>query len=196
VADYRRVAREFTVEHSHAKHAALASGETYMVGALARLHLWSDRLDGRAREVFNDLFPEGADRNILHNNWAQLVEIVHALETSLGICDALIGMPEVAADTADVRTRAGTGLAAVEVPRGTLYHEYELAEDGTVVAANVITPTAQNLANVERDLRRTAERMLAENAGGDGGIELNLEMVVRAYDPCISCSVHVTRLPA
>jgi sulfhydrogenase subunit alpha len=63
-----------------------------------------------------------------------------------------------------------------------------------VTDANVVTPTAQNLADVERHLRHTAESMLhtAPTAGLEE-IERALEMVVRAYDPCISCSVHVTR---
>jgi sulfhydrogenase subunit alpha len=59
----------------------------------------------------------------------------------------------------------------------------------------VITPTAQNLANTERDLRQAAERMLGETINlPDDRLELGLEMVARAYDPCISCSVHVVRV--
>jgi sulfhydrogenase subunit alpha len=58
----------------------------------------------------------------------------------------------------------------------------------------VVTPTAQNLANVERDLRRAAEGILQEKPDDEAGLKLGLEMVARAYDPCISCSVHVTRL--
>jgi sulfhydrogenase subunit alpha len=91
--------------------------------------------------------------------------------------------------------RAGRGIAAVEVPRGTLFHEYELDAEGRVVAANIITPTAQNLANVERDLRRAVENLLtARPVGGDEELRLDLSMVARAYDPCISCSVHVVRI--
>ena len=56
----------------------------------------------------------------------------------------------------DVEARAGRGIGAIEAPRGTLFHEYELDDDGRVIAANVVTPTAQNLANVERDLRHAA----------------------------------------
>ncbi len=194
VADYRRTTREFTVEHSHAKHAALETGETYMVGSLARLQLWADRLEGHARQTFETFFPDGPSDNILLNTWAQLVEIVYALESAAAICDSLLGMPEAAVEMAEYRVRAGRGIAAVEVPRGTLFHEFELDKDGTVVAANVVTPTAQNLANTELDLRRTAQRFLGSGDGEDQQLKLDLEMVVRAYDPCISCSVHVTRL--
>jgi sulfhydrogenase subunit alpha len=195
VAAYRDVVREFTVEHSHAKHSALASGETYMTGALARLSLWGDRLVGNAREAFQALFPSGPQSNILLNNWAQLLEIVHSLERGVEICDELMEMVGEGQRPADYEVRAGRGIAAVEVPRGTLFHEYELDAEGRVVAANIITPTAQNLANVERDLRRAVENLLTTRpAGGDEELRLDLSMVARAYDPCISCSVHVVRI--
>lgn len=191
---YRKVVREFTVEHSHAKHAALASGETYMVGSLARLALWGQRLEGRARAARGHLLPPGAMENVLSNNWAQLVELIHCIERGVEVCELLLGLPEVGSETTAHEVCAGRGIGALEVPRGTLFHEYELDGDGRVVSANVVTPTAQNLANAERDLRRAAGAILREKPGDDAGLKLGLEMVARAYDPCISCSVHLTRL--
>ncbi len=192
---YRDFVREFTVEHSHAKHAALASGETYMVGALARLKLWGDRFTGRAREAYEALFPGGVKDNILLNNWAQLVELVHCIERGVEVCDILLDMPEDGREMVDYEVRAGRGVGAIEVPRGTLFHEYEIDDDGRVVSANVITPTAQNLANTERDLRSAVE-VLLRRGGAEAAtdrLRTSLEMVARAYDPCISCSVHVVR---
>jgi sulfhydrogenase subunit alpha len=190
---YREVIREFTVEHSHAKHAALASGDCYIVGSLARLALWNHLLTGRAREAFDALFPRGVVDNVMLNNLAQLVEIVFAIESGIENCEALLGMDEVEHELMDYEIRAGRGIGAIEAPRGTLFHEYELDGNGRVVAANVITPTAQNLASTECDLRQTAERLLADRDTSDDRLKLALEMVARAYDPCISCSVHVVR---
>jgi len=195
IAAYRDLVREFTVEHSHAKHSALASGETYMVGSLARLKLWSQYLDGRTREAFEKLFPGGIVDNVLANNWAQLVELVHCIERGIEVCSILEGMHEVEHELVDYHVRAGRGVGAIEVPRGTLFHDYEIDTEGRVTRANVITPTAQNLANTERDLRRTVENLLgSDEKVDDARLKLSLEMVARAYDPCISCSVHVTRL--
>lgn len=190
---YRDVVREFHVEHSHAKHAALATGTRYAVGALARHALWSDRLRGRAREVYQRLFPTGVTGNILHNTHAQVVETVHCVERAVELIDDLVGIgfqpePPPASDG-----RAGRGVAALEAPRGTLFHEYHLDRNGCVEAANIITPTSQNLSCVERDLRDAAT---AATLRGDPDRSLRrlLEMIVRAYDPCISCSVHVVRM--
>lgn len=194
VERYTDLVREYTVEHSHAKHSALASGETYMVGSLARLKLWGHFLAGRAREAFQRLFPDGVADNVLLNGRAQLVELIHAVERGAELCEVLLAMPSDAAKAVGYEVRAGRGVAAREVPRGTLFHEYVLDGDGRVASANVITPTAQNLANVERDMRRAAETLIArERDIREQRLELGLEMVARAYDPCISCSVHVVR---
>ena len=191
---YADLVREYTVEHSHAKHSALPSGETYMVGSLARLKLWGQYLTGRAREAFGRLFPEGVVDNVLLNSRAQLVELVHCLERAGELCEALQAQPAGEPDAAAPPLRAGRGVAAIEAPRGTLFHEYALDGDGRVTAANVITPTAQNLANAERDMRRAAETLIAREGDiREPRLKRGLEMVARAYDPCISCSVHVVR---
>ena len=197
VTAYREVVREFTVGHSHAKFSRLAGGMPYMVGALARLALWSDRLHDRAREVFDHLFPAGVTDNALFNNQAQVVEIVHCIERSVELIDLLLATPERVREVLDHDVRAGRGVSAVEVPRGTLFHEYVLDDDGRVTDANVVTPTAQNLANLERDLRHAAQSSLASPDSVEHvGLKHTLEMIARAYDPCISCSVHVVRVPS
>ena len=81
------------------------------------------------------------------------------------------------------------GLA--EVPRGLLIHNYVIGEDGKMVTANCIIPTNQNIANLEADMRKLVPEILTKPVEA---MRLDLEMLVRAYDPCISCSVHVLRL--
>jgi hydrogenase maturation protease len=118
------------------------------------------------------------------------VEIVYSVESAIELCDAYLSAPAVDAELEEVEVRGGRGIGALEAPRGTLVHEYEIDGEGLVTAANIITPTAQNLANVERDLRVVGEHLLAR--GAEPGLKPAFEMLARAYDPCISCSVHVT----
>ena len=187
---YREVVREFTVEHSHAKHAALASGEVYMVGSLARLRLWGGRLRGEARAALERLFPSGVAPNALLNTWAQLVELVHCVEHGIDLCDELLAAKPSGTEMCAYEVRPGRGIGALEVPRGTLFHEYVLDEDGRVEAANVVTPTAQNLLSLECDMQRAAQAMVTQGVP-QAGVQQSLEMLARAYDPCISCAVHV-----
>ena len=88
-----------------------------------------------------------------------------------------------------VKVRAGTGVGAVEAPRGILYHDYTIDEKGYVTGANCIIPTTQNNANIHFDMADLTEWAL-ERGKNDQEITLLAEMLVRAYDPCISCSVH------
>lgn len=86
-----------------------------------------------------------------------------------------------------VKPRPGRGVGVVEAPRGLLIHDYTYDERGRCVQANCIIPTAQNYANLDRDM----EALLPQIADQPREkVQLMLEMLVRSYDPCISCSVH------
>ena len=85
--------------------------------------------------------------------------------------------------------RAGRGVGYTEAPRGVVLHELELDDAGNVVHASIITPTSQNVANLECDMRKLAELMVAQGAD-EPTVKLEIEKLVRAYDPCLSCSVH------
>ncbi|MGC8817368.1 MAG: nickel-dependent hydrogenase large subunit, partial [Candidatus Hadarchaeum sp.] len=83
------------------------------------------------------------------------------------------------------------GVGVVEAPRGLLIHEYRINGNGTIDAANCIIPTAQNLANIEADMRELVPQIL--DRPKEEIVQL-LEMLVRAYDPCISCSCHLLKV--
>lgn len=187
ISVYRDVCTETTVTHSHAKHSRFRT-EPFMVGALARIALNGKGLSGQARELERRLDPDWFSGNPLHNNVAQAIELVYSIEDSIEIIDQLLAAGIKEEKPEKVTPGPGTGTGAVEAPRGTLYHSYSFNEAGRLTEADIITPTAQNLANIEKDLRVTAENSIGESKGS---IASKLEMVVRAYDPCISCSVHL-----
>jgi coenzyme F420-reducing hydrogenase alpha subunit len=76
-----------------------------------------------------------------------------------------------------------------EAPRGALFHQLELDEQGRVVKASILTPTSQNIANIEADMQKLVCQLLDAGAG-EAELQLEVEKLVRAYDPCLSCSVH------
>jgi coenzyme F420-reducing hydrogenase alpha subunit len=192
VRDYRKFTNERLVPHSHAKHS-LHDGRTYMVGALPRLTLNGDRISGLARRAWEELDFNVPCSNILMNNIAQVIEMVYSVEHSLRLLEELLGAGVAEESPARYDVHACSGAAATEVPRGTLFHSYEIDSQGRIAAADVITPTAQNLSNAEEQLRATVKQGLGAGAS-DSTIEQRLAIVARAYDPCISCSVHVVRV--
>jgi len=81
------------------------------------------------------------------------------------------------------------GIEAIEAPRGTLYYFYEINNDGKVVNCNIITPTSQNLARLEKDLEEYLLK-LADKKISKKEMEDKIKMLVRAYDPCLTCATH------
>jgi len=187
VSKYKEVCNEKVVPHSHAKHS-LFKRKPFMVGALARITLNGHKLTGEAKKAMEKLGLNLPSQNILSNNLAQAVEIVYDIERSLEIIEQLLRNGIKDEKPVRVKVKAGIGTAACEAPRGMLFHSYIFDSKGRITRADVITPTAQNLANMEKDFRVSAERLLNESKES---LSEKLEMVARAYDPCISCSVHL-----
>ena len=188
VSDYRTRVLETVLEHSAAKHARSPNSKTYMVGALARFNNNHQQLHPDAKKLAGQLGLKPPCHNPFHNNTAQLVECVHCTEHSIQLIDTMLtyGLKEEAL----VEPRFyGEGVGSADVPRGILFHEYELDDEGRIADANLIIPTGQNLANIEADMRAMVPDLL-ESGMTKEDITLRLEMLVRAYDPCISCATH------
>jgi sulfhydrogenase subunit alpha len=192
VRDYRKFTNENLVPYSHAKHSQY-KGQSYMVGALPRLTLNGDRITGLARKAWEELKLKTPSSNIIMNNVAQAVEMVFSVEHALHLLDEILDAGVVQESPAPYKAHACNGAGATEVPRGTLFYSYEIDSDGRIASADIITPTAQNLSNAEDQLRATVKQGLKAGAS-DSTLEQRLAMVARAYDPCISCSVHVVRM--
>ncbi|MEG0375575.1 MAG: nickel-dependent hydrogenase large subunit, partial [Raoultibacter sp.] len=113
-----------------------------------------------------------------------------ALDRCSTICRNLAtGVIPGTSEPVEFEVKAGRGVGFTEAPRGALFHDLTLDEEGKVVHASIMTPTAQNVANLEADMRLLAEMLAAEGKSEDV-IRLEIEKLVRAYDPCLSCSVH------
>jgi len=184
--NYQSIMKEYLVPHSTAKHAKHAR-ESYMVGALARFNLNSKQLHPDAQEVASMFGLKPINYNPFMNTVAQLVEFVHSIEDSIHWIDMLLDKGIKDEKPVKVKVKAGRGVGIVEVPRGILVHDYTLNSKGYCTKANCIIPTNQNHANIQLDMEKLVPQILDKPPKE---IELTLEMLVRAYDPCISCSTH------
>ncbi len=183
---YQTVTNEKILPHSSAKHCS-NQRDSYMVGALARYKLNHDLLHPKAVEAADVLGLEPSCVNPYMNSVAQVVEIVHCIAEGEELIDTLL-QREIAWEAPVPPARlSGEGVGACEVPRGVLFHHYKI-EDGRISGANCIIPTNQNVANVEADMRELVPTLMEMP---QPEIAHRLEMLVRAYDPCISCSTHL-----
>jgi len=198
--DYRMKIYERVVEHSTAKHA-FGPHMPYMVGALSRLNNNFHQLMPGAREAAERLGLRVPVYNPFKITLAQVVEIVHCLEwmsaliedlLAAGIKDERSERPPIAGWSAKLPgVNRCWGVGVTEAPRGLLVHEYRINDAGLIESANFITPTAQNLASIEADMKELVPQILDRPRDE---IKLMLEMLVRAYDPCISCSTHLLKV--
>jgi coenzyme F420-reducing hydrogenase alpha subunit len=156
-------------------------------------------LHPKAKEVGDAL---GMNRKITNpylNTLAQVVECFHCLYHGMDIIKELmrdginydeeivVGLNE----KKSIPVKAGSGVGAVEAPRGILFHHYQVDDNGYITDANCIIPTAQNLQNIEYDMRKLIPEILEKD---EEEIVHRLEMLVRSYDPCISCSTHFLKV--
>ncbi len=184
--NYLEVTNEFCVPHSTAKYTK-NKRDAYMVGALSRFNINHSQLLPRAQRVAGELGLSAPCHNPFMITVAQVVETIHALEDSINLIDVILdrGLKE---ENDRVKVKAGRGIGAVEAPRGILFHDYTYDKNGILTEANCIIPTNQNHNNIQKDMEALVPAILNQS---EDKIRLTLEMLVRAYDPCISCSAHL-----
>lgn len=186
--DYEAHFEEYHQPHSTALYSRL-HGQPYLVGPLARLNLNHDRLSPRSREALSATGLTLPSRNMFHSLIARAVELL----------EALVEADRLLADHAppdspwsEATPRESEGIGCTEAPRGLLWHRYRLDAAGRVISARIVPPTAQNQGRMEADLRHSLEHFgLDQN---DESLRLRGEMVIRNYDPCISCATHFLKV--
>lgn len=192
IDDYKCYLAEEVVSYSHAKRSFLG-GEPFMVGSMARLALFGDRLSKEASLIYQRSPLARGETNTVLNNLAQAIELVEAISRASSCIEHLLAFnhENASEELKRVAPKDGKAAGAVECPRGTLYHFYELSE-GKVQAADMITPSAQNSARIESDIRVVVQNHMEKQSPEQ--LQSSLETLVRAYDPCNTCATHMVEI--
>ncbi|RLF51270.1 MAG: Ni/Fe hydrogenase subunit alpha [Thermoplasmata archaeon] len=189
VSYYKENIKEEVVPYSFAKRGKYKD-KPFMVGAISRLTNNHALLDGEAKELLNNYREFLNPSNCFANNFAQAIEMVYFIEKIAELAENYEGKDE---SKAKAEKKSGRGYAVTEAPRGLLIYEVEI-ENEIVKYMNVITPTAMFLPMMEVDVVNMAKGMWENGYKDIDLIGKKVEMVIRAYDPCISCSVHVIKI--
>lgn len=160
--------------------------QPYSVGPLARINLSDKKLNKNARQAIKKLRLGLPCYNAFHNLTAQMIEIIHLIEETKKLLQKHLKSKNKIYRVS-YKIKAGQGVGACEAPRGLLIHSYQIDNQGKIVKANIITPTAQFLFNLEKDLETFIPSL--KNLSSNQKRQ-KIEMLVRAYDLCISCAVH------
>ncbi len=181
---------EKTENWSYMKFPVLKSGQRFRVGPLARINLADGiptPLADRELEWFRQRWSRPAHKTLCYHH-ARLIEAVYAFERAKQLLsDPAITDQEV---WSRPQIRAGVGIGIVEAPRGTLVHRYELDDKGQAVKVDLVVATQHNNYAFNDALLETASRLIHSDHP-DAATLNKLEMIIRAFDPCLSCSTHL-----
>ncbi len=186
VTQFKSSIDEYIHPYSTAKMARTERGH-YCVGPLARVKNSFALLSPMAHKVAAALHLKAETDNPFHGLKARLVEVVHFVEEAIQVIDDLLLHGFYPARSTAMPKGGGEGIAAVEAPRGLLFHAYTYDQDGLLTSADCIIPTAQNLASIEADIDALLPQLLDLP---DDQLKQKVETLIRAYDPCLSCSTH------
>ena len=164
-------------------------GGSYMVGALARMNLAKANLHPATIATLGSRLDRFPSTDVFDNNLAQAIEILHCIDDSLEILRSTTFTPEPVIKKPN---RDAVGIGVVEAPRGTLYHKIELGSDGIVKTGEIVVPTGQYQINIEEDIATLVNGLLPNTPREK--IEFEIEKLIRAYDPCMSCGSHFLKV--
>ncbi|HLD27064.1 MAG TPA: Ni/Fe hydrogenase subunit alpha [Patescibacteria group bacterium] len=185
--EYSDYLTHVVIPHSHASGYTFQS-DTYMVGALARLNNGKDTLHPTTKKDVKNVLSLFPSLNIYHNNLAQALEILHAVDSSLDILKTLTIAQE--APQAIIRKKS-SGIGIIEAPRGILFYSLSIDETGKITTVRIVVPTGQNQIGIEKSIRE----YLTENLHKDKQTLIGeIEQIIRAYDPCMSCASHFLKV--
>ena len=191
--DYAQYIGEATVPHSflkapYFKPLGFPDG-IFRVGPLARLNVVA-RCGTEAADVEFEEYHQRFGKVVqssFHFHYARLIEIIYCIERM----EQLLNDPSIF--NRHVRAHAGVnaleGIGMCEAPRGSLVHHYKVNEDGAIIWANLIIATGNNNLAIGRSINQVSRHYVDGNKLQDGMLN-RVQAVLRAYDPCLSCSSH------
>ncbi len=168
-------------------------GGCYRVGPLGRLNNCDYIQTPRAQALFEEYKAnhgnaDGIVEGTLFYHYARLIETVYALEMADRLLrdEVTYGPDLMAVPTGNLHPR---GVGVIEAPRGTLWHDYSIDENGALTNVNLIVSTGQNNPAMCRSVEMVAREFI-DGTNVTEGMLNRLEMAIRAHDPCLSCSTH------
>jgi sulfhydrogenase subunit alpha len=186
--EYGEYLKKVVIPYSQASGYEFEGGE-YMIGALPRLNLNKDALHNKTKKSMRKYLKIFPSENIYHNNLAQAIEIMHSIDHAVEILETVEFKKE---PLKKPKKQEGEGVGVIEAPRGTLYYWFKI-KGGKIKKADIVTPTAQNLINMQEDLRQLVSVVCHSNNPEEAWekiIKKHAEKIIRAYDPCMSCASH------
>ncbi len=186
---FRQHLQKAVIPYSQAPGFAF-KGKSYVVGALARLNINRDTLHPKTKKDLAKYLAVFPSSNIFHNNLAQAIEVVHCIDSSIDLLESMEFKEE---PKIVPKVKRSEGIGVMEAPRGTLYYNLKIDDAGKIEFADLVIPTSQNQIKMDIDIGALVQEKLDSDVEKDK-IPLEIEKLIRAYDPCMSCATHFLKV--
>ncbi|MFC2143677.1 Ni/Fe hydrogenase subunit alpha [Candidatus Aenigmatarchaeota archaeon] len=163
-------------------------GHEYMVGAISRMNNNKSSLHPDTKKDVAKALRKFPSKNIFDNNLAQAIEILHSIDKSIEMLETMEIKQE---KQPKIELKDCNGVGCIEAPRGTLYYMLSIAKTGNVKYGDIITPSQQNQVGMENDIKAIIPTILDKT---EDEIRIEVEKIIRAYDPCMSCASHFLKI--
>jgi coenzyme F420-reducing hydrogenase alpha subunit len=188
IRDYEQHFSEEQVPYSNALHSVLRNRAPYFVGPMARYNINFENLSPLAQQISREAGLSPICTNPFQSIIIRSIEVLYACDEALRIMEDYEKPNQPAAP---VSPQKGTGYGCTEAPRGTLYHRFQVDDNGMIRDAKIVPPTSQNQKIIESDLKAFVEKNFHLSKEK---LTYQCEQSIRNYDPCISCSTHFLKL--
>jgi coenzyme F420-reducing hydrogenase alpha subunit len=190
-ANFKNYLEEVIIPYSHARGFKY-KGQLIMVGALPRLNINKNSLHPKTKQDTKQYLKMFPSNNIFHNNLAQAIETLQAIDDS---CDIIDNLKEIKAEKLPLfNKKESVGVGVIEAPRGTLYYKLKFNDQGAVTWGEIIVPSGQNQILMERAIFELVEQKLENESFDKDQIIIDIESLIRAFDPCMSCASHFLKV--
>jgi coenzyme F420-reducing hydrogenase alpha subunit len=186
---FRQHLQKAVIPYSQAPGFAY-KGKAYIVGALARMNISKDTLHRQTRKDLAKHLKAFPSDNVFHNNLAQAIEIIHCIDSSIELLETMEFREE---PKVVPKLKRAEGIGVLEAPRGTLYYNLRIDDSGKIEFADLVIPTSQNQIKMDIDIGALVQHKLDTGAEQED-IPLEIEKLIRAYDPCMSCATHFLKV--
>ncbi len=160
------------------------------VGPLARINVCNGietPLAEEERIIFKLATNNKVNNKTMYSHWARLIEMLYCAE----MMKNLLNDDDILSnDLIRKGERRGEGIGIIEAPRGTLIHHYEVDDKDRITRCNLIVSTTHNNEPMNQAVRWVANNVISGKPEITEGMLNQVEVAIRAYDPCLSCATH------
>lgn len=158
-----------------------------IVGPLSRYNI-NENYGTDEIQTYLEYFDKPWKNSILFANFIRLLEMyMESIQSIQILDDHNLNIKQELPSMNSVKRVDGIGV--IEAPRGTLLHHYYVNNHNSLDRIKLFVATEFNIPIINEMITNYAKELF-ERKGDINLVKNNVQRIIRAFDPCISCATH------